>query len=223
MTLAERARIMARRQELHREKHPDQKLGSPGAKARWNAGEIVSPAFTSEVAAITGKVERVVQLDISRGTKIGEQALTLVTRTPLDNARYLDTLKHVTKDEQVARVQHDLANPPERPPSQSDPDAAGREAQAPQQLRRAVYFPPCAPASSGWGKHDEHAGRFRHVCCRTARPNRCGSYASACPCNHGYRTWSAFRRRSGYAKAGCRGRRAKLPLLPRQPASRHSA
>jgi beta-phosphoglucomutase-like phosphatase (HAD superfamily) len=139
MTLAERARIMARRQELYREKHPDQKPGSPGAKARWNAGETVSPAFTSEVAAITGKVERVVQLDVSRGTKIGEQALALVTRTPLDNARYLDTLKRVPPAEQVERVQRDLADPPRR--TKPDPDAAFLAwAEEGQNLHKAAHW-----------------------------------------------------------------------------------
>jgi hypothetical protein len=111
MALAERARIMARRDELYGEKHPDQKRGTPGTKARWNTSETVSPAFTSEAAAITGNVERVVQLDVSRGTKNGEDALALVTCTPLDNARYLDKLKRLPK---VERVERDLANPPAR-------------------------------------------------------------------------------------------------------------
>lgn len=91
MTLAERARIMARRKELYEEKHPETRKGSDrhSIKAKQVRFDDAPQGFAAATAAAIGKVERVVQLDVSRGTKIGEEALALVTRTPLDNARYL--------------------------------------------------------------------------------------------------------------------------------------
>lgn len=86
MTLAERARIMARRKELYEEKHPETKHGANQHSRSGNnfhSSPVVN--FAAPTAAAIGKNERVVRLDVQRGTEIAEEALSLVTRTPLDN------------------------------------------------------------------------------------------------------------------------------------------
>lgn len=115
---------MARRKELYEEKHPESRNGGDRRSISSKQVRTENPPerFAAATAAAIGKVERVVHLDVSRGTKIGEEALALVTRTPLDNARYLDTLKRVPKAEQVERVHRDLAEPPAR--TKPTPDAA---------------------------------------------------------------------------------------------------
>jgi len=123
MTLAERARIMARRKELYEEKHPETKHGA-NQHSRSGSNFRSSPAvnFAASTAAAIGKNERVVRPDVQRGTDISEEALSLVTRTPLDNTKYLNELMRTPKAEQVARVYCDLASPLSR--RQPDPDAA---------------------------------------------------------------------------------------------------
>jgi hypothetical protein len=50
--------------------------------------------------------------------------LNFVTRTPLDNTKYLNELMRTPKAEQVARVERDLATPLSL--TQANPDAAYR-------------------------------------------------------------------------------------------------
>lgn len=112
MTLAERARIMARRKELYEDKHPETKHGAVGRGGYEKSGNkchSLPQSFASSTAAAIGKNERVVRLDVQRGTEITDEALTLVARTPLDNTRYLNGLMRTPKAEQVERVRRDLA------------------------------------------------------------------------------------------------------------------
>lgn len=74
-----------------------------------NVTETDSVTFAASTAATIGKHERVVRLDVQRGAEIVPEALDLVARTPLDRARYLNTLMRSSKKEQVERVRQDLA------------------------------------------------------------------------------------------------------------------
>lgn len=115
---------MARRKELYEEKHPEAKHGAIGNGRSRVASDatLLSTAFAASTAAAIGKHERVVRLDVQRATEITDEALDLVTRTPLDNTKYLNGLMRTPKAEQVERVKRDLATPPSR--SKLDPDAA---------------------------------------------------------------------------------------------------
>jgi len=92
MSLAERAKMMVRRKELYEEKHPESRGGTVSARAAnsamgRNVTESVSVTFAASTAATIGKHERVVRLDVQRGTEIVPEALDLVARRPLDKAR----------------------------------------------------------------------------------------------------------------------------------------
>jgi ParB-like chromosome segregation protein Spo0J len=106
---ADRASQTARRKAIYLELHPETARGVAGADARWNATDNLS--FASETAAAIGKNERTVQRDAERGEKISDRALALVRGSRLDTGEYLDKLKKLPHDEQVAKVQRDRTQP----------------------------------------------------------------------------------------------------------------
>lgn len=134
---AERSAQVARRKEIYERLHPETKNGATGngrEKLR-QVGEATFPhenkpvdRFTSETARVTGRSERAVQRDAERGEKIVAEALDLIRETRLDTGIYLDKLKRLPAEQQVAQVKRDLAAPPEPKPQGG---IAGRYQSAP--------------------------------------------------------------------------------------------
>lgn len=96
---AERARYMARRKELYLNEHPD------GRTAETDADR-----FTLAVAKATGVSEATVQQQVSRGEKVIGEVMDLIKGSPLDKGGYLDTLKAMPPNEQLAAAKRDLAH-----------------------------------------------------------------------------------------------------------------
>ncbi len=106
---ADRAKQTARRKTIYEELHPATKHGGVRTEASRQLGDL--NRFSAETASVTGKSERVVQRDASRGEKIAPEALDEVRGTPLARGRYLDGLKRVELAQQVDTVRRDLEQP----------------------------------------------------------------------------------------------------------------
>jgi ParB/RepB/Spo0J family partition protein len=106
---ADRAAQTARRKAIYLELHPETAHG----ENQWSrqVGEPTAERFTAETANAIGKSERTVQRDAERGEKISDRALALVRGSRLDTGEYLDKLKKLPHDEQVAKVQRDRTQP----------------------------------------------------------------------------------------------------------------
>lgn len=148
LTPSDRAMFTRRRKEAYEALHPEAKLGATGVgrdKVR-QVGEANDPAdrFTADTAKATGQSERSVQRDAERGEKVSEEALALVKGTALDTGVYLDKLKRVARDDQVAQVKKDMESPP------SGPLDAVKTAVVEQseRMRQRLVSPTGSPASS---------------------------------------------------------------------------
>lgn len=106
---AERARFMARRRELFQEEHPQSKRGGD-RKSETFKEATEQPSFTEQAAAATGRSQSSVLLDAGRGEKVIGEVLDLIKGTALDKGSYLDTLKKMPPNEQVAAAKRDLAH-----------------------------------------------------------------------------------------------------------------
>ena len=155
LSIAERADQTARRKAIYESLHgPAKAIGgraSATAQGREVANEKFAPAFTSSTAAVTGRSERIVQIDAERGEKIIPVALNLIKGTKLDTGTYLDKIKKLPPNDQVAAVKRDLAwehrKQVEPPPDQSKVrpgGIAGQIQQKPEptyeELRSAILF-----------------------------------------------------------------------------------
>jgi ParB family transcriptional regulator, chromosome partitioning protein len=111
LSKAERAIFTKRRKDAYEALHPETKHGSPGVSRQvGDTGDRAeADRFTADTASKTGQSERSVQRDAERGQEVSLAALALVKGTLLDSGSYLDKLKKVEKNEQVATVRRDLA------------------------------------------------------------------------------------------------------------------
>jgi ParB family chromosome partitioning protein len=108
LTPSERARFTARRKDAYEALHPETRQHVAGGLARQDtANDKLS--FAASTAAATGKDERTVQRDAERGEKVTGEALDLIRGTKLDTGVYLDKLKKLDRDEQIAMAKNDLA------------------------------------------------------------------------------------------------------------------
>jgi hypothetical protein len=113
---SERAKLTAERKELHEEEHPETVAGTIRARGMHKAlghhvaAESAATSFVPSTAKATGKSERSIRIDAERGAKINDKALDLISDTPLDKGVYLDQIKTVPMEKQVAVVEHDLEN-----------------------------------------------------------------------------------------------------------------
>ncbi len=106
---AERASQTARRKAIYLELHPET---DHGANVGGPSGQFVQtekPSFAMETAAATGKDERTVRRDAERGEKVIPEVIDMITGTKLDTGTYLDKLKRLPPNEQVAAAKRDLA------------------------------------------------------------------------------------------------------------------
>lgn len=146
---AERAVNTARRKELYLLIHPDTAQYVAAGKARQGAASD-NLSFAGETASATGRDERTVQRDASRGEAIAHDVLDMVRGTHLDTGVYLDRLKSLSPEVQRTRVERALAEPPQiKPGKRAISDAEAVE----DQFQRIV---------SAWNKAGPEArDRFR--------------------------------------------------------------
>lgn len=120
LTAAERAEFTRRRKAAYEALHPETvreatlKRGD-NLPSRQVGETGPAPRFTADTAAATGQSERAVQRDAERGEKVSDEALGLIKGTRLDTGRYLDSIKNLSAEDQVVKVQADLASPEPRP------------------------------------------------------------------------------------------------------------
>jgi hypothetical protein len=132
LTPAERAEFTRRRKAAYEALHPE-----TVREATLKRGENLpsrqvgetgpAPRFTADTAAATGQSERAVQRDAERGEKVSDEALAMIKGTRLDTGRYLDSIKNLSAEDQVARVEADLAPPSEAAEKRDTPPAEPAE------------------------------------------------------------------------------------------------
>ena len=120
LTAAERAEFTRRRKEAYEAIHgPSKAVGARAANAAMGRGdataESATASFAEDQAAKTGQAPRTVRQDAERGEKVSDEALALIKGTRLDTGRYLDRIKNLSPEDQLAKVAADLA-----PPSETD-------------------------------------------------------------------------------------------------------
>lgn len=110
LTAAERAEFTRRRKAAYVALHPETTHGGDrkSDQVAKLATRSEAPRFTADTAAATGQSERAVQRDAERGEKVSDEALALIKGTRLDTGRYLDSIKNLSPEDQVAKVQADL-------------------------------------------------------------------------------------------------------------------
>lgn len=112
LTAAEKAFFTARRKAAYEALHPETIHGeNQHTRSRQLGDSSSTPRFTVDTAARTGQSERVIQRDAERGEKVGAEALSLVRGTKLDKGAYLDSIKNLPAEDQVAKVAADLSAP----------------------------------------------------------------------------------------------------------------
>lgn len=120
LTAAERAEFTRRRKAAYEALHPETKAGAAQAAGMNTAlgNDVVAKSaatFAEDQAAKTGQATRTVRQDAERGEKVSDKALALIKGTRLDTGRYLDSIKNLSAEDQVAKVEADLV-----PPSETD-------------------------------------------------------------------------------------------------------
>ncbi|WP_312595462.1 ParB/RepB/Spo0J family partition protein [Brevundimonas sp.] len=126
LTASERAEFTRRRKAAYEALHPETIHGAIGGghdQSRQLGDSAKAPRFTTDTAAATGQSERAVQRDAERGEKVSDEALGMIKGTRLDTGKYLDSIKNLAPEDQVARVEADLS--PSEPNEKRDtaPDA----------------------------------------------------------------------------------------------------
>jgi len=113
LTAVERAMFTRRRKEAYEALHPETINGMNQHLRVRQVGE-GSPAtrFTIDTAQQTGKSERAIQRDAERGERVAPKALEMVQGTKLDTGKYLDALKPLAPEAQVAKIEADLSPAP---------------------------------------------------------------------------------------------------------------
>lgn len=125
---SDRARQTARRKEIYLSLHPETAQHVAGGKGNATADKLSAvPSFAGATASATGRDERSVRRDAERGEKVIDEVLDMIRGTSLDTGSYLDRLKRLPPNEQVAAAKRDLAISRQRT----------REAQNSQQSRAA--------------------------------------------------------------------------------------
>ena len=154
LSATERSRQTARRKAIYLELHPETAAGAAGADARWNATDNLSTAsFAAETAKATGKDERTVRRDAERGEKVIPEVMEMIAGTKLDTGSYLDKIKNLGPNEQVAAAKRDLA---EIRRAQAQPKKKPRIADAPADPAE-VHEAQVAALMSAWNKASHEA------------------------------------------------------------------
>lgn len=105
----DRARQTARRKAIYLELHPETAQHVAGAEAKHGrASDNLS--FAAATAEVTGRDQRTVQRDAERGEKVIDEVMDMIRGTKLDTGSYLDKIKRLPPNEQVAAATRDLAH-----------------------------------------------------------------------------------------------------------------
>lgn len=120
LSATDRAIATARRKEIYEALHPETKHGGnlQGAGVA-NFATPDGPRFTKATAKVVGLSERAVQLAAERGEKVIPEVLDMIRGTALDTGQYLDKIKRLPPNEQVAAARRDLRQP--KPPRAKAP------------------------------------------------------------------------------------------------------
>lgn len=123
LTASERAEFTRRRKAAYEAIHgPAKAIGgraSAIAQGREVATDNLSTAsYADDQAAKTGVDPRTVRRDAERGEKVSDDALGMIKGTRLDTGKYLDSIKNLAPEDQVAKVEADLA--PSEPDEKRD-------------------------------------------------------------------------------------------------------
>ncbi|WP_336800346.1 ParB/RepB/Spo0J family partition protein [Kaistia sp. MMO-174] len=105
---SDRARFTARRKEIYEIQHPGTAHGGDRRSSRQIGDLNDTQRFTENTANATGRPERSIQRDAERGEKVIDEALDLIRGTALDTGTYLDKIKKLSPNDQVAAVNRDL-------------------------------------------------------------------------------------------------------------------
>lgn len=120
LTATERAEFTRRRKAAYEALHPETRHG--GDRKSDQVANLATRSetarFTADTAASTGQSERAVQRDAERGEKVSDDALGMIKGTRLDTGKYLDSIKNLAPEDQVAKVEADLA--PSEPDEKQD-------------------------------------------------------------------------------------------------------
>ena len=104
LTPSERAMFTARRKQAYEALHPETRRGSNAGGPSGKFRHTVEASFTADTATKTGKAERTVRLDATRGARIDKTILSELHGTPLDKGVHLDAIASVPKAEQKTAV-----------------------------------------------------------------------------------------------------------------------
>lgn len=121
LSASDRATQTARRKAIYEDLHPETRHGGDrGQVAKFATCE---DRFTSATSKAIGRSERAIQLDAERGEKVIQEAIAALSGTSLDTGKFLDRLKNVAPEKQLAFVQKELAEwtPKKRQKPASDP------------------------------------------------------------------------------------------------------
>lgn len=110
LSASDRARQTARRKAIYLELHPETAEHVAGGVAKNSAADKLStaPSFAEATAAITGADARTVRRDAERGEKVIPEVIDMIRGTKLDTGSYLDKIKRLRPNEQVAAAKRDL-------------------------------------------------------------------------------------------------------------------
>jgi ParB-like chromosome segregation protein Spo0J len=106
LTKAERVLFTKRRKELYEQLHPETRPGGDrrSTSSRKHCDKV--ERFTADTAARTGRSERSIQLDATRGEAIDEDVLKAVKGTDFDLGNNLDALAKLPVEQQQAVAAH---------------------------------------------------------------------------------------------------------------------
>lgn len=134
---AEAAYQTARRKEIYEALHEETRHGVAGAIGRWDAvANLATASFVADAAAQTGRAERSIRRDATRGKALGE-TLKDIAGTSLDKGSELDALAKLPAEERddiVARAKSGekvSARAPAPAPTPSDAHENDVEAEPP--------------------------------------------------------------------------------------------
>lgn len=116
LTASERAEFTRRRKAAYEALHPETRHG--GDRKSDQVAESATRSFAEDQSAKTGQAPRTVRQDAERGEKVSDDALGMIKGTRLDTGKYLDSIKNLAPEDQVAKVEADLA--PSEPDEKRD-------------------------------------------------------------------------------------------------------
>lgn len=152
---SERAMFTHRRKDAYEAKHPEARHGGDRRSSRQVGDLNDADRFTADTAAKTGRSERAIQRDATRGERVAEDVLAALAGTAEDTGAALDELVTVPRAEQQGRLAEIRARPavaPERilerrqrrPAASATPGAAALTAEQTED-RDAVIADPIYP------------------------------------------------------------------------------